>query len=54
MQIRLCEFNKKDEDKAEKAEFGEKLLCQFYESKADTSLKSLHHHLFHKKKKQLQ
>ena len=54
MQIRLCEFNKKDEDKAAKAEFGEKLLCQFYESKADISLKSLRHHLFHKKMKQLQ
>ena len=54
MQIRLCEFNKKDTNKAAKTEFGEKLLCQFYESKADISLRSLRHLLLHKKMKQLQ
>ena len=41
MQMRLHEFIKKDADKATIAEFGEKLLCQFYENKTDLSLNSL-------------
>ena len=43
------EFNKKDADNTTIAEFGEKLLCQFYESKTDLALNSLRYRLFHKK-----
>lgn len=54
MQLGLRELNKKDADKAEIAEFGKKLLCQFCESKTDISLNSLGYRLFHRKLKQMQ
>ena len=49
MQMYFREFNKKDADNTTIAEFGEKLLCQFYASKADLALNSLRYRLFHKK-----
>ena len=49
--MRMClhEFIKKDADKATIAGFGEKLLCQFYENKADLSLNALRYTTYLKK-----
>ena len=49
MQMYFREFNKKDADNTTIAEFDEKLLSQFYESKTGLALNSLRYRLFHKK-----